>query len=75
MNVDRWVLPKVSWVFHFDIRDDDLSGYATRLLAMDTKHSQQGVSVLFVEDKKKKEQLENIFGINFLELPFEFIAP
>ena len=61
-------------MFHFDIRDDDLSSYGTRLSAMEAKSTQEGVSVLFVEKKEKVEHIEKIFNIKFQDIPFEFIG-
>lgn len=68
------VLPKVSCVFHFDVPSDMLSVYGVRLLPLDSRHSMDAVSVLFAESASAKvKELEKMFSIQFMDMPFEFI--
>lgn len=75
------VLPKVSCVFHLDVPGDLLSVYGVRLLPLDSQNRSDAVSVVFVENNggpvnipnTKIIDLEKLFGIKFMDMPFEFI--
>jgi len=70
------VLPKVSCVFHLDVPSDMLSVYAVRLLPLDSHGRSDAVSVVFVEGSgpnPKIVEIEKLFGIRFMDMPFEFI--
>lgn len=72
------VLPKVSCIFHLDVPHDLLSVYAVRLLPLDNAgkntNTKDSVSVLFTEKAGKiVGELEKLFGISFMDMPFEFI--
>lgn len=68
------VLPKVSCVFHFDVPSDMLSVYGVRLLPLDARQPLDAVSVLFAENASSKiHELEKLFSIQFMDMPFEFI--
>eukprot|EP00397_Hematodinium_sp_SG-2012_P010324 GEMP01010434.1.p1 GENE.GEMP01010434.1~~GEMP01010434.1.p1 ORF type:complete len:761 (+),score=209.03 GEMP01010434.1:127-2409(+) len=68
------VLPKVSCVFHLDVPSEMLSVYGVRLLPLDSQGRSDTVSVVFLEQASPKiSELEKLFGICFMDMPFEFI--
>merc|ERR1712113_148495 len=81
------MLPKVSCVFHFGIVTDMPSIYGIRLLPLDEKLTKESASI-FVADRGNSEtksrsrfgseqtpvaKLEKLFGISFMDLPWEFM--
>lgn len=66
----------MSCVFHLDVPSDMLSVYAVRLLPLDSHGRSDAVSVVFVEGSgpnPKITEIEKLFGIRFMDMPFEFI--
>jgi len=73
--VCQLVLPKVKAVFHFDVPSDMLSVYGVRLLPLEQSQAtaETGVSILFVESSSKCSEIAKLFGISFMDMPFEYI--
>jgi len=68
-------LGKVSCVFHMDVPTESSSAYGIRLLPLDEKIAKDSVSVLFVEpqDNKTVANIEKLFDVQFMEMPFDFL--
>jgi len=57
------------------VPNESPSTYGSRLLPLEEKTAKNSVSVLFVEpqDKKTVAEIEKLFDVNFMEMPFDFI--
>jgi superfamily II DNA/RNA helicase len=74
-SIFQFALPSVYWVIHFDVPKENVELYGSRLLSLDQrlrsgKGNEHGVSVLFTKDKSKTAEIEEFFGIEFIDLPF-----